>query len=161
MTATLRELPQTFVDVAVGYEHACAVRSDLSVTCWGNNADVTISGHTYGYGKADPPDGRFKAVAVAQEGSCGIRTDGALSCWGQFDAPEGLYQSVSAGSFHMCAVKVAGDIVCWRDSLLEWTWTGEEHGQASPPEGTFLSVAAGSRHSCAGGLGPVGCLLGQ
>ena len=145
----LRELNQRFIDVAVGYEHACAVRSDGRVTCWGNDQDVSVRGRSLVRGRTQPPDGSFKAVAAAIDGSCGIRIDGSLSCWGRMSTPEGRYESVSGNYWHMCAVATSGGVVCWGN---------DEYGQASPPEGTFSAVAAGARHSCAlGSDGEVAC----
>jgi hypothetical protein len=64
----------TFLTVAVGRAHACALRTDHTVACWG--AEIQFSGETR------PPAGTFIAVAADALVSCGVRTDGTLACWG-------------------------------------------------------------------------------
>ena len=62
-----------FVDVSRGYDHACALHSNGSITCWGHN-DV---------GQATPPtSGRFAAISSEYKGTCAVRDDGAVLCWG-------------------------------------------------------------------------------
>ena len=64
-----------FVDVSRGYDHACALHSNGSITCWGRN-DV---------GQATPPtSGRFIAISSEYKGTCAVRDDGAVLCWGSF-----------------------------------------------------------------------------
>ena len=64
-----------FVDVSRGYDHACALHSDGSITCWGRN-DL---------GQATPPtSGRFVAISSEYKGTCAVRDDGAVLCWGSF-----------------------------------------------------------------------------
>ena len=62
-----------FIDVSRGYDHACALHSNGSITCWGRN-DV---------GQATPPtSGRFVAISSDYKGTCAVRDDGAVLCWG-------------------------------------------------------------------------------
>ncbi|MCW3004781.1 MAG: putative family exoprotein, partial [Conexibacter sp.] len=61
----------SFTKVDTGWVHACAVRADGSVACWGPND----SGNTV------PPAGTFTDVA-AGFATCGIRTDATVACWG-------------------------------------------------------------------------------
>ena len=57
--------PETrFTAIAAGLYHSCGVRTDNTITCWGNNE----------YGEADPPTGTFTTVTVGQFHSCGLRT---------------------------------------------------------------------------------------
>ena len=58
--------------VSLGTSHACAMREDGSVHCWGDNSA----------GQTNAPTGVFVEIAVANTYSCGLRQDGALSCWG-------------------------------------------------------------------------------
>ena len=46
--------PGPFGAVTAGGEHSCALRSDATITCWGDNE----------YGRADAPGGRFSAVTA-------------------------------------------------------------------------------------------------
>ena len=90
-------------------EHACALKDDQSIVCWGSNTD----------GKATAPGGTFLDVAVADTISCGVQTDGDLECWGS-DAqgivtgePAGEWVAVKCSTATCCAADTSGDIACW------------------------------------------------
>ena len=167
-----------FAQVATSPSHACGVRFDHSLVCWGENWA----------GQADPPDGEFVSVALGWAHSCGLRVDQTISCWGangenQAEPPDGEFASISAGENHVCALREDGGVACWGrndrgqtdvpDELfsaiaaggshtcgLRFTdhalvcWGDNEYGQADPPQGDFASVSAGKRYSC--GLKPDG-----
>ena len=144
--------------------HTCAVRTDGSVTCWGNTPDGSFSsvsagsGHIcglrtdrsiacWGYnnnGQSDAPDGLFSSVSVGSGFTCGLRFDSSVSCWGynydgRSDAPDGSFYSVSAGGAHTCGVKMDGTVACWGNN---------GSGQLDAPDGSFSSVSAGIFHTC-------------
>ena len=123
--------------------HACAVRSNGDVACWGYNplTDSDWNGEA-------PASGSFQAVSISDIVACGLRTDGTIACWGGFnfpgfedlrltDVPSGSFRAVSAGRSRSCAVRTDGTFICWgsRDS-----W--------STPEGSFQAVSAGDAHTC-------------
>jgi hypothetical protein len=61
--------------VSAGSAHACAVRTDGTLACWGSDA--------FGREAITPPPGTFTAVTSDWFANCAIRTDGALVCWGE------------------------------------------------------------------------------
>ncbi|MCQ3805747.1 MAG: hypothetical protein KTV16_00430, partial [Acidimicrobiia bacterium] len=61
-----------FKTVSTGAEHACGVRTDNTVTCWGRD----------GFFGADAPGGAFKTVSAGGALSCGVKTDNTVTCWG-------------------------------------------------------------------------------
>ena len=140
---TLRDTATTsgagaYKAVAIGSGHSCAIATDHTIVCWGNN-DA---------GQADAPSGTFEAVTAGSEHTCGLRSDGTIACWGynrdgQSDAPSGSFTAVTAGSEHTCGLRSDGTIVCWGRNKL---------GQADAPSGVFKAVTAGgsfvSGHSC-------------
>ncbi len=123
-----------FIGLSVGWDHACAVRYDGSLACWGDDTG----------GKATPPAGVFKTVSSGRRHTCAIRQDDSLACWGDLPAaaPAGAFQQVATGDGHDCAVKMDGSLVCWG---------GDAFGQAAPPSGTFKEIVVGANHSCAVG----------
>ena len=129
-----------YTAVTAGPYHACGLRTEGTITCWGDN-------HS---GQAEPPDGTFSAVSAGWAHTCGLRTDSTIACWGwnsraQTNAPDGTFSAVSAGWAHTCGLRTDGTIACW----------GSDHnGQATGPDGKFAFVAAGGQHSC--GLRPDG-----
>jgi len=130
-----------FPQVSTGVYHACGVRTDSAVVCWGDNNS----------GQSNPPAGTFTNVGAGYYHSCGIKSDGSLSCWGggynsQTSSPSGTFLGIGVGVFHSCAVRTDGTVACWGAGT---TTTGNpDYGQSIPPEGTFRQVAAGVFHSC-------------
>ena len=127
--------PPLLPDVAAGDIHTCAIGTDATIVCWGDNT----------FGQADPPEGTFKAVEAGAIHTCAISTDGTVTCWGdnslgQADPPDGAFGDVSAGWGHSCAVAVDGAIACWGDDI---------YGRTNAPAGTYTAVTAGAAHSCA------------
>ena len=58
---------------AAGGVHTCGLKTDATITCWGNNY----------YGQADAPAGTFSAVtAGGGVHTCGLKTDATIICWG-------------------------------------------------------------------------------
>ena len=124
-----------FVQVGVGNNHACAVRSDGSAQCWGGN----------GEGQLDLPSGvEFRQIASGWRFSCGITSEGTLACWGrnthqQASPPDGQFTEVAAGWDHACAIGPDG-AACWGR---------QSDGRTSaPPEVDFVAIGAGAEHSC-------------
>ena len=145
----------SFNSIAAGTWYTCGVRTDGSVTCWGDNDD----------GQATPPEGTFTSVSAGNDYTCGVKIDGSLACWGNdrfadlttcygsngsrrcvaadwngpATPPEGSFSAVTVGDKTACAVREGGAVACWGS---------DEHGQATPPEGTFTAVAVGFGHAC-------------
>ena len=61
-----------FGQITAGNAHACQVRRDGSLACWGDNAE----------GKANAPAGTFTQVVAGDSHSCAIGSDGKVTCWG-------------------------------------------------------------------------------
>ena len=129
----------SFKVVTAGGGHSCGLRSDDTITCWGNNRD----------GRSLAPGGSFTAVSAGNLHSCGLRSDDTITCWGsnyeahryigQTNAPSGTFRAVTAGGAHSCGLRSDDTITCWGSN---------EHGQSDAPGGSFEAVTAGSAHSC-------------
>jgi len=66
----------TFTAVAAGESHACAIRTDGTIACWGSNH----------WGETSPPPGVFTQITAADDRNCGLRSDNVVICWGFQDA---------------------------------------------------------------------------
>jgi alpha-tubulin suppressor-like RCC1 family protein len=66
-----------FVQVSVGGEHACAVGSDATVSCWGGDTNHLRE-------LTAPADTEFAQVAAGGSLTCGIYGVGRVHCWGDF-----------------------------------------------------------------------------
>ncbi len=151
-----------FVQLAAGSTHACGLKTDGRIACWGGDS----------YGQATPPSGEFTQVACGHAFSCGLEPDGTVLCWGdeggwgsgEGPAPVALpgpFREVAAGMYrceeygctsggrHVCALRTDGALDCWGEN---------DNGQATPPSGTFTQVVVGGDYGCAlGEEGRVEC----
>ena len=79
---------KTVTDIAAGYFHTCALISDGTVTCWGNN----------GFGQLGTGNNMDSNVPVAVTG--GVLTGKTVT-------------DITAGDFHTCALISDGTVTCW------------------------------------------------
>ena len=124
--------------IAAGGSHSCAIRTDHTIACWGDNR----------HGQTDPPPGQYTTIAAGLNHSCAIRTDHTIACWGdnrhgQTDPPPGQYTTIAAAAHgaHSCALRTDHTIACWGGN--------NRHGQTDPPSGQFTATTTGTAHSCA------------
>jgi alpha-tubulin suppressor-like RCC1 family protein len=144
--------------LAVGYAHACALRTDGSVACWGANDHGQIGNGASGgpVAVATPvvddhgvPLAGIRAIAVGDNHSCALRPDKTVVCWGDDSTgqlgggdsstasvnpvpkPAALttIAAIAAGARHTCAAL---------DDASVWCWGGNEEGQlgTAPSQGT-------------------------
>ena len=123
-----------FQVVTVGQSHACGLKLNGEIECWGMSA----------YGRLDAPAGTFTALSAGYNHSCALATDGSLACWGQDSwgqatPPSGTFTAITTGGSHSCAVADTTAVHCWGY---------DANGQATPPAGSFSSVSAGFQHTC-------------
>ncbi|WP_437931582.1 DNRLRE domain-containing protein [Sorangium sp. So ce291] len=126
--------------VSAGNEFTCVVKSDASLSCWGDNS----------FDQLDAPAGTFTRISSGGWHSCAIGTSGQVSCWGddsfgQASPPSGTFTQISAGELYTCGVRTNGSLACWG---LENDGIEYDHGQASPPAGTFTQVSVGVYQAC-------------
>ncbi len=166
-----------FASVSVGDAHACGIRQDGTVECWGPG---------FKDDRVAPPSGEFASVSVGGANTCGVKVDGTVECWGpgflvEVEPPAGEFASVSVGAhtiWHVraCGVRQDGSVECWgRDfhgdqaesPVGEFTsvsaywhtcgvrmdgtvecWGNNPYGEATPPAGEFASVSVGNGPIC-------------
>jgi alpha-tubulin suppressor-like RCC1 family protein len=166
--------PQTFLAVATGGNHTCAVRIDGSVWCWGDGAEGQLgTGENL---RAFLPvralsDEAYVGVTAGQRHTCALTDRGDIRCWGwnsqsqlgdgttfTNNRPAGIasvvrFTQVVAGSLHTCALALDGRAWCWGAS-------GQGQGGATPQSGVlsiptvvpgpdrFVALSAGGFHTC-------------
>ena len=91
--------------------HSCGLRTDNTITCWGDN--IAETGRR-ARRRASKPS------AAGGVHSCGLRTDNTITCWGgnhwagQTDAPAGSLQSHHRRNLsYGCGLRTDNTITCW------------------------------------------------
>jgi alpha-tubulin suppressor-like RCC1 family protein len=162
------------VAVTTGHQHACAIRSDGTVRCWGDDSSGQL-----GDGPTDSTAGGPVAVTAltgvtsigaAYRHTCAV-ADGAVRCWGSnangrlgtgsttsSNVPmtaSGISTAVevSVGGGHSCAALTDGGIRCWglnaSGQLGDGTTTARLTPTAAAGAPSAGAVDAGSDHTCA------------
>ena len=121
--------------ISLGWLHSCAIDSNGSAFCWGDNNNGQLGDGTIGAAvKLDVLNlaGGMAAVDAGAAHTCALTTAGGVKCWGRNDEGElgdgtnitrvapadvrNLASSVSrisAGDQFTCAVTSGGGIKCW------------------------------------------------
>ncbi len=156
--------------IAASRGRACAVRSDETVTCWGD--DEGFREHLSVSGLRD-----VVALSTANHPSdglhsCAVHDDGDVTCWGSGPQGQlgtgsaysdyvpvrvsGLYDAVAvaAGAGFSCAVHDDGDVSCWGTNRLgqlgiDTFVSGHSYPRRIPGLDDVVAISAGQRHSCA------------
>lgn len=124
------------LDVVAGDQHACALRSDGSVVCWGYNGNGQL-----GTGNSvdsptpiEGPMGPYTALRAGDQYTCGLRSN-AIDCWGRNTSGElgtGAtsvnersavtvttvtgFDDVVTGAIHVCVLLADRTLRCWGDN---------------------------------------------
>jgi alpha-tubulin suppressor-like RCC1 family protein len=163
-------VPPGVTTLAAGSHHACSIRKDGALYCWGGNESGQLG---IGAGVLEPDvvehvgDATWTAVTAHANLTCGIQSDGSLWCWGDnfrgalgtgdtmdLDAPgqiAGYWRAVSTNFTHTCAVETAGDVWCWGLNQYGALGDGTTTDHPSPVlvDSGYLTVAVGATHTCA------------
>ena len=142
-----------FKAVSAGSQHTCAIRSDDTLACWGNNRQR----------QADPPTGTFKAVAAGELHTCAIRSDDTVACWGsntdirgnhvgQANPPRGTYKSLTTLFSTNCAIRTDDTIACWGNNRWGLIDAPRAATRPSPPGRSSPARSAATTPSPAGGV---------
>ena len=163
--------------LSAGDKHVCAILSDSSTRCWGNNSfgqlgDDSLQDSTTPVTVLQLPPAR--AVAAGTDHNCAILTDGSVQCWGgdgmgqlgdgslsnrpiagQFVGLAGPAIAIASGNQFSCAVIDDGSVQCWGSNDCGQLGLGSNSVSVSGPvsvlglAGTALQISAGNQHACA------------
>ncbi len=131
-TPTAIDDASDWIQVTAGGFHACGIKRDGRLFCWGDNVDGSL-------GVGDSAD-------RSSPTQTGCRAGGCFDDWIQ----------VSAGDFHTCAIRSGGELWCWGGALNGQLGVGATIAHNSPtplvvdaPPGRYRAVAGGESHTCA------------
>ena len=167
---------QGFTSVAGAYGHTCALKSDGSVWCWGNNQSGQLGNNTKNHGEKSPVQASgMSGATVVTAGyvhTCAAKGDGSLSCWGgnaggqlgigtgpdkttpvQVSGLSEVITVAASSGHHTCAVKTNGTVWCWGPNHAGQLGDGTKEARLTPVQvigmSDTASVAAGDSHTCA------------
>lgn len=169
--------PGQWRDVAMGYDHVCAISDDARLLCRGSNSagqlgffrgdahDPNVFFHSADF--IEPiPAVQMQDVAAGDYHTCAIGVDAALRCWGSMRqslpaepidlvAPGSAWRTVESGPTSNCAIQVDGSLWCWGSGsydssyMVTPAWAG---GSAEPKRigilTDWIAVQPGDGFSC-------------
>jgi alpha-tubulin suppressor-like RCC1 family protein len=127
------------VALSAGSHHTCALKTDGSAACWGDNT----TGELGTTGASTAVTGLTDAIAISASGytlnikggllyrgrTCALKANGSMACWGAVfnggtfrpriqatpTIVAGLTETtaLAMGSYHACALKKDGGLACW------------------------------------------------
>lgn len=125
------------VIIAAGYAYTCAVKSEGTLYCWGQNTYGQLGNSVTGPIYSSPVQvlgiSGVIAVSCGQYHTCVLTSSGGIYCWGWNgygqlgnDGTNDLHvppapaaavltgiAAISAGAYHTCALSSAGGVYCW------------------------------------------------
>ncbi|MDI1447426.1 EGF domain-containing protein [Polyangium sp. 6x1] len=163
-----------YSSVSAGQYHACAIRSDKTLHCWGLNTSGQV-----GTGTSDqvflrpvPASGAANWVSVSAGATftCALDENKRISCFGSGNVGQigdglGVAQStpaigaggyddwmfLSAGSTHACGIRAGGALYCWGQNNRGQIGDNTTNNALSPvlvDAGPWSLVSAGTEFTC-------------
>ncbi len=123
---------------AGGLYHSCALKTDSTVECWGDNSHKQTK---------VPKRLIAKQIALGGYHTCALRANNTVKCWGlninkQTEVSKRLIaKQIALGVFHTCALRTDNTVKCW--GLNGNKQTDVSKGLVAK------QIALGEFHSCA------------
>ena len=163
--------------VSAGGRHTCAVKTDGTLWCWGDNFNGPLGDSTterrYEPRQVSGSASNWMSVSADDSHTCAVRTDGTLWCWGsnsynrlgdgtdedrrlvptQEAGMDSDWAAVGTGWGHSCGVKTDGTLWCWGRNRHGNLGDGTEDNRDTPTQEVgmdtdWASVNAGGDHTC-------------
>jgi alpha-tubulin suppressor-like RCC1 family protein len=167
-------LPTAAVQISTGTRHNCALLSDGTVWCWGENHYGQLGGTSHPAYVPSPVaiDSLSNVIQIdcGVGSTCALLSDGTVWCWGnnQFGqlghgsaggTPGGVDSlsnviKIDCGNNHVCALLSDGTVWCWGKGMYGQIGDGTgPTDQRTPvevdPLSNFIQITCGGEHTCA------------
>lgn len=167
---------ENWLSIATGQAHACAIKGDNTLWCWGDNShgqigNGTINNQPTPFQVTTASVTTWSAVATGHQHSCAIaRDDKSLWCWGNNETGQlGISSTahqprpvkishtkgwlmVAAGESHSCAIDRDEIVHCWGINNHGQIGNGYNTNTGLPrlfdASTNWQSIASGYQHSC-------------
>jgi alpha-tubulin suppressor-like RCC1 family protein len=171
-------------DIYASEQYSCARKSDLTVSCWGDNSGGELGdGTTTSRSTVAPVKNLGNDVVEVSAGrrfACARHQSGTISCWGDNGAGQlgngntnntttpvtvnGVTDALqlATGLHHTCALRTGGAVWCWGSNEDGQLGNGTTNPSVTPMQVVGLmpvnSITAGSVFTCARSpTGPAFC----
>ncbi|PCI23896.1 hypothetical protein COB57_06320, partial [Candidatus Peregrinibacteria bacterium] len=151
-------------DLALGWEHSCALLNNGQVKCWGRDLGGRLGDNLSDANKATPVSvyGISDAQSISSENqhTCVVVSGGKVKCWGQNSnngelgdnsfanqyipvSPVGVENvyKIAAGDSHTCALLQDGTIECWGSNHAGQLGDGTTTSRATAVSVSGISTA--------------------
>ncbi len=167
---------RTYLDIAAGDSHTCAVATDGSAWCWGWDYDGELGRgrvgptHNWSPGQVLAPGLVFASITAGAHHNCALTQAGAAWCWGGNSAgqlgdstmgsasspvqlPVGPFLEIGAGYYSTCAIAQGTGASCWGGGPFEVDWIGVGKTPVTlvPGGQAFTHLSKGAHSACARG----------
>lgn len=172
--------------VAMGYNHACAITQTGTVSCWGDNNNGQLGDGTQTSRlQATPVVGlaaKVTQLALSYQSSCALLENGNIQCWGSNSQGElaigaATVRSISpqtvtlganlkakrlvAGKHHLCAISQNDSLFCWGANDAGQLGLNDTVTRYQPTQislaGSVQQLEAGFAHTCVARTNDVYC----
>ncbi len=152
---------------STGQGHACAIRVDGSLWCWGRNSRSTLglpvdAGMQFRSPQHIGTATDWLSVDANQEYTCALKQDHSLWCWGNLPLSTSLVEQpalflggswalVRTNVFHACVLSMGGEGRCWGRNIEGELGLGDVVERPTPTpllEAPLSELALGRFHSC-------------
>jgi len=166
-------VPGEWAQVAAGFSHSCAIQSDGSLWCWGDNGLGQVgTGSTEAEIKTPQRvgDGAWTDVGAGVAHTCGLRDDHSLWCWGYnafgqlgdgthvaHDEPVRIgskeWIALGVGEYTTCAIRDDHSLWCWGVNTSGQVGDGTKTERTEPTlidsDHTWVGLSVSLAHGCA------------
>lgn len=169
LSATQVGSATNWASVSVGNQHACALRTNGTLWCWGSGGSGRLGLGSTADAASPTQVGTGTAWTIVDAGytnSCGTQTNGTVYCWGSSATHAngagigqdtfggfvgGPWSQVELGDTGGCAIRSDQTLWCWGTNLNGQVGVGDSVMRSVPTQvgsATWSKVEQGTAHTC-------------